>query len=259
MSGISSIITKDFPREVGDIVGSKKATIASDIAYGQVVTFTRSTVTTGKGAVTRALKVLSADKTAGTGNASRALEVITAASAGSFADVEVGDLIEIGGAAAGKVIAKTSSTTLVMDASGTIGAGTWTVQKPAFAKVFPGATLVLATGTTTVVVESKTSDYAVNTVTSGTITTGTFTYSNLDSLVPWKEDGSRGIPHAIATEAFTYSADETEKFIGYKATGAYPRKIISTADTAAGSVTDAIHDELEKYSKFGTLYQIVEF
>ena len=224
--------------------------VCESIALDAYVTKTNTDLLSGDAVATctRSLKVLTADKVAGTGNASRALEVITAATPGSFASVEVGDVIEINGSAAGTVTAKISSTVINVNASGTIGASTWTFQRPMFKDVYPGATLVLATGTTTVLVESKTSNFVVVTTTSGTIATGLLTsYKNVESLLTYKSDDTKGLIYGVAmasfavTSATAYAASDL-KVIPVKWFGDYDKlKTITTDYATAGTVPESIH------------------
>jgi hypothetical protein len=223
--------------------------VVESIVADQYVSLTNTDTIAGDGLATctRALKVLTADKMAGTGNASRALEVITAATPGSFADVEVGDVIEINGSAAGTVTQKISSTIINVDASGTIGASTWTFQRPMFKDVYPGATLVHATGPATLVVESKTSNFVVVTTTSGTITTGLLTSAtNINSVLSYKEDDSKGEIYGVALDAFTKTGttyDSTQSTpIRVKWLGFYDKSKTTTVDHAtAGTVPESIH------------------
>lgn len=246
--GTRSSSFETYPRSATDRYTENIAAVESFAKYAYLVKVNAVlTSGTGLGAVTRALKVLSADKTAGTGNLSRALDVVTAATGGSLSVVKVGDAIEIGGVAQGTVTEIIDNSNVRVSASGTTGAGTWTYRRPAFRKIYPGATLVLATGATTVVVESKTSDFAVNTVTSGTITTGAITsYQNVDSIALWKEDGSRGDVLGIATDSFTfgstYDANNVKPIVSITF-GDFDKNKTTTLDNqTAGTVPQSVHD-----------------
>jgi hypothetical protein len=225
--------------------------VCEAIVLDQYVTRTNTDLTAGDSVATctRALKVLTADKIAGTGNLSRALDIVTAATATSLSVVKVGDLIEIGGAAAGTVIEIIDNTNARVNASGTIGAGTWTYQRALFKNVYPGATLVHATGAVTVYVESKTSDYVVVTTTSGTITTGLLTsYKNVESLLSYKSDDSKGVIFGVAMDSFTptgstYLATDA-KPVMVKWFGDYDKNKATTSDyTTAGTVPQTVHDK----------------
>jgi len=224
--------------------------VAESIALDAYVSKTNTDlITTGDAATcTRALKVLTADKIAFGHNMSRALDIVTAATAGELSAVKVGDSIEINSGAAGIVIELIDNTNVRVNASGTIGAATATYQRAIFKNVFPGATLVLATGTTTVYVESKTSNFAVVTTTSGTITTGALTsYKNVDSLLTYASDDSKGLIYGVAMESMTvasataYAATDL-KSIPVKWFGEYDKTKTTTTDYAtAGTVPESIH------------------
>lgn len=224
--------------------------VCESIALDAYVTRTNTDLLAGDngGSCTRALKVLTSDKIAGVGNASRALDIVTAATGGSFSGIKVGDSLEINGGAAGVVIEIIDNSNVRVNASGTIGASTWTYQRALFKDVYPGATLVLATGTTTVYVESKTSNYVVVTTTSGTITTGLLTsYKNVESLINYKSDDSKGEIYGVAMESFAvtsataYAASDF-KTIPVKWFGDYDKTKTTTSDYAtAGTVPEAIH------------------
>lgn len=225
--------------------------VCEAIALDQYVTRTNTDLMAGDSAATctRALKVLTADKISTAHNLSRALDIVTCATAGEAVDMKIGDSIEIGGAAAGVIIEIIDNTNVRVNASGTISAGAGTYQRALFKNVFPGATLVLATGTTTVVVESKTSDYVVNTVTSGTITTGLLTsYKNVESLLSYKSDDSKGVILGVAMDSFTptgstYLATDA-KPVMVKWFGDYNKNKTTTSDYAtAGTVPQSVHDK----------------
>ena len=231
-----------------DVVHSLPAVIES-IVVDQYVSLTNTDTILGDGVATctRALKVLTADEIAGTGNASRAGYILTAATANSFVDLKVGDAIEVNSVAQGVITELIDGSNVRMSATGTTGANTWTYQRAMFKDVYPGATLVHATGPATVVVESKTSDYVVVTTTSGTITTGLLTsYTNISSLLSYKEDDSKGEIYGVALDAFTkvaatYDADERTG-VRVKVWGEYDKALTTTADNStAGNVPEAIH------------------
>ena len=229
--------------------------IAESIALDAFVTVTNTDTVSGDAATcTRALKVLTADKIAGTGNASRALDVVTFATAGSGSVVKVGDKIEINASAAGTVIEIIDNSNVRVDASGTIGASTWTYQRAMFKDVYPGATIVHATGGVSVIVESKTSDYVVVTTTSGTITTGAITsYKNIESLINYKSDDSKGRIFGVAMESYTAASTYDSANLGsvkVKVFGEYDRDKTTTSDYAtAGTVPNAVHQKV-----FGKLF-----
>jgi hypothetical protein len=198
---------------------------------------------------TRALKVLTANKIAVSGNMSRTLDIVTCATPGAAANIKVGDKIWINTSTdAGNVIEKIDDTYLRVDASGSIGGAAATWQRPMFTNVFPGATIVLETGVlTSLVVESKTSNFEVVTTTSGTITSKDLvTYKNIESLLSYKEDDSKGEIYGVAMEAFTktgttYDADQTTP-IKVKWMGEYDKTKTTTVDHAtAGTVPELIH------------------
>lgn len=223
--------------------------IAESITLDGYVTATNTDLITTADAVatcTRALKVLTADKIAVAHNMSRALDIVTCATAGDAANIKVGDAIEINSGAAGTVIEKIDDTYLRVNASGTIGAAAATWQRPMFKNVHAGATLVLATGTTTVYVESKTSDFAVVTTTSGTITTGLLTsYKNIESLLMYKEDDSKGTILGVAMESYTaaaYALTSLPTAVKIKWFGNYNKLLTTTVDHAtAGTVPESVH------------------
>jgi hypothetical protein len=230
--------------------------ISDSIALDAFVTVTNTDlVTTGDAATcTRALKVLTADKIAFGHNLSRALDIVTAATAGELSVVKVGDSIEIDSVAAGIVIEIIDNTNVRVDASGTMSAAAATYQRAMFKDVWAGATLVLATGTTTVTVESKTSNFAVITTTSGTITTGALTsYKNIESLITYKSDDSRGKIFGVAMEAYTATTAYAAANLGsvkVKVFGEYDRDKTTTSDYAtAGTVPNAVHQKV-----FGQLF-----
>jgi len=230
--------------------------VADSIALDAFVTITNTdTVTTGDAATcTRALKVLTADKISTAHNLSRALDIVTAATAGELSPVKVGDSIEIDAAAAGIVTEIIDVSNVRVNASGTIGAGAGTYQRAMFTNVYAGATLVLATGTTTVTVESKTSDFVVVTTTSGTIATGALTsYKNIESLITYKSDDSRGKIFGVAMETYTATATYASSNaapVRVKVFGEYDRDLTTTSDYAtAGTVPNAVHQKV-----FGQLF-----
>lgn len=224
--------------------------VCEAIVLDQYVSLTNTDLLLGDGVATctRALKVLTADKISTAHNLSRALDIVTCATAGEAIDFKVGDSLEIGGAAAGIITEIIDNTNVRVNASGTIGAGAGTYQRPLFKDVYPGATLILATGTTTVYVESKTSDFVVVTTTSGTITTGLLTsYQNVESLLSYKSDDSKGEIYGVAMAAFTpasateFDADETTPIL-VKWLGEYDKTKTTTSDYAtAGTVPELIH------------------
>jgi hypothetical protein len=224
--------------------------VCESIALDAYVARTNTDLLSGDSVATctRALKVLTADAITGTGNMTRALDIVTCATATSAKVIKVGDIIYIGSDLAGTVIELIDNTNVRVNASGTIGASTWTYQRALFKDVYPGATLVLATGTTTVLVESKTSDYVVVTTTSGTITTGLLTsYKNVESLINYKSDDSKGTIYGVAMESFAvtsataYAASDM-KVIPVKWFGDYDKNKATTSDYAtAGTVPEAIH------------------
>lgn len=241
--GTTSITTYQNTILEGDIINGEIARLEDIARYAYVVKVNAIT-TTGKGTITRSTVNLTADATAGTGNLSRALDIVTAATAGSLSVVEVGDVLVIGGAAAGTVTAIIDNTNVRVNASGTIGANTWTYQKPAFKNVYPGATVISATGPTTMTVATKVSDFAVTTVSSGTVASGAFTsYLNLDSIAMYREDDSKGKIYGVAMDSFDLS-EETSKVVQVKIHGGYDKTKTTTEDTStAGSVTEAIHSK----------------
>lgn len=230
--------------------------ISDSIALDAFVTVTNTNlITTGDAATcTRALKVLTADKIAVSGNMSRALDIVTCATPGSAAVIKVGDSIEINSGAAGIVTEIIDNTSVRVNASGTIGAAAATYQRAMFKDVWAGAALVLATGTTAAVVESKVSDFVVNTVASGTVTTGALTsYQNVESLITYKSDDSRGKIFGVAMEAYTATATYAVANLGsvkVKVFGEYDRDKTTTSDYAtAGTVPNAVHQKV-----FGQLF-----
>lgn len=260
--GTATVTTYTPVVDVGDVITAFKATVAGDITRNQAVVVVDDVLTAGDSVATctRALKVLTADKIAVSGNMTRALDIVTSATPGSLSVVKIGDSLEINSGAAGIVIEIIDNTNVRVNASGTIGANTGTYQRPLFAKVHPGAALVLATGTTAAVVESKTSDFVINTVASGTVATGLLTsYQNLATIVPWKEDNTRGEVDGIAMATFTYTTAIPSADIQVKMHGVYARNTLLTADTAAGSVTTAIHDVMTGRGFQGVVTQYNEF
>ena len=230
--------------------------ISDSIALDAFVTVTNTDlVTTGDAATcTRALKVLTADKISTAHNLSRALDIVTCATAGEAIDFRVGDSLEIGGAAAGIITEIIDNTNVRVDASGTIAGGAGTYQRAMFKDVWAGAALVLATGTTAAVVESKVSNFAVNTVASGTVTTGALTsYKNIESLITYKSDDSRGKIFGVAMEAYTATTAYAVANLGsvkVKVFGEYDRTKATTSDYAtAGTVPNAVHQKV-----FGQLF-----
>ena len=204
--GTRETTLKTFPDINGDRPEANIGCVES-IKSDEYVVKVSSVLTAGDSVATctRALKVLTADKIAFSHNLSRALDIVTAATAGELSVVKVGDSIEINSGAAGVVTEIIDNTNVRVNASGTIGANAGTWQRPLFAKVYPGAALVLATGTTAAVVESKTSDFAIVTVASGTVTTGLLTsYTTVDSIARYKEDNSHGVIYGVAMRAFTF-------------------------------------------------------
>jgi len=227
---------------------SHNACVESIVLDGYVA-LVESKLTSGDAAATctRALKVLTADKISTAHNLSRALDIVTCATAGEAIDFKVGDSLEIGGAAAGIITEILDNTNVRVNASGSIGAGAGTYQRPLFRNVWAGATLVLATGTTTVYVESKTSDFVVVTTTSGTITTGLLTsYQNVSSIVKYREDGLHGSIYGVAMDSYTFGTtyDATVcKTISVKVFGDYDKSLATTYNnTTAANVPSSVHD-----------------
>jgi len=248
-NGSRTLEEKGLMIKASDKVRSHNACIESIVLDGYV-SLVESKLTAGDAAATctRALTVLTADKIATAHNLSRALDIVTYATAGEAIAFKVGDSLEIGGAAAGIITEIIDNTNVRVDASGTIGAGAGSYQRPMFQKVFPGATIVLETGVlTSLVVESKTSNFAVVTTTSGTITSKDLvTYTNVESLIAWKEDNSLGNIYGIAMSAFTpagstYDATEATP-IRVKTFGEFDKTLTTTADHAtAGTVPETVH------------------
>jgi len=245
--GTATVEFKVFPSENGDRTEGNVASVES-IKLDEYVVKVDDTLTSGDpvATCTRALKVLTADKIAFAHNLSRALDIVTAATAGELSVVKVGDSIEINSGAAGIVTEIIDNTNVRVNASGTIGAAAGTYQRPLFAKVYPGAALVLATGTTAAVVASKTSDFVVNTVASGTVTTGLLTsFKNVDSIARYKEDGSHGEIYGIAMDAFTFDTaygTAAPVQMEVKVFGQFDKTKTTTIDHAtAGTVPQSVH------------------
>jgi hypothetical protein len=236
-----------FPSQNGDRMEGNVASVES-IKLDEYVVKVDDTLTAGDAVATctRAAKVLTADKIAVSGNMSRALDIVTCATPGSAKVIKLGDSLEINSGAAGVVIELIDNTNVRVNASGTIGAAAGTYQRALFAKVFPGAALVLATGTTAATVASKTSDFVVNTVEDGTVTTGLLTsYKNVDSIARYKEDGSHGAIYGIAMDAFTFNTaygTATPVQMSVKVFGQFDKDKTTTIDHAtAGTVPQSVH------------------
>jgi len=245
--GTATVEFKIFPSQEGDRAEGNVASVES-IKMDEYVVKVDDALTAGDSVATctRALKVLTADKIAFAHNLSRALDIVTAATAGELSVVKLGDSIEINSGAAGIVIELIDNTNVRVNASGTIGAAAATYQRPLFAKVYPGAALVLATGTTAAVVESKTSDFVVNTVASGTVTTGLLTsFQNVDSIARYKEDGSHGEIYGVAIDKFTFGSvygDVAPVQMSVKVFGQFDKTKATTIDhPTAGTVPQSVH------------------
>ena len=241
--GTRTVLARGFGEQAGDRYDGVFASVESipeNCAVARVSSATTSGA--GLGTVTKTATSLVADKVAGTGNASRDLDVITFVS--TTVNVKVGDKIEIAAAAAGTVTEIISNTQVRVNASGTIAAGAYTYQRPAFAKVFPGATVVLATGPNTVTIASKTDDFTVTCVESGNVATGAITsFTNQPSICQWKSDGSRGPFLGVSEDAFVFSAPfsaANATAIRIKTMGGVDRTTLSCADYAAGSFPEAL-------------------
>lgn len=235
--------------KASDKLRSHNACVESIVLDGYV-SLVESKLTSGDAAATctRSLKVLTADKISTAHNLSRALDIVTCATAGEAIDFRIGDSLEIGGSAAGIVTEIIDNTNVRVNASGTIGAGAGTYQRALFRNVYPGATLVLATGTTTVYVESKTSDFVIVTTTSGTIATGLLTsYTNVSSIIKYREDALHGDIYGIAMDSYTFGTtyDATVcKTISVKVFGDYDKSLATTYNnTTAANVPSSVHDK----------------
>ena len=249
-NGSRTLEEKGLMIKASDKVRSHNACIESIVLDGYV-SLVESKLTAGDAAATctRALTVLTADKIATAHNLSRALDIVTCATAGEAIAFKVGDSLEIGGAAAGIITEIIDNTNVRVDDSGTISAGAGSYQRPLFRNVYPGATLVLATGTTTVYVASKTSDFAVVTTTSGTIATGLLTsYTNVSSIIKYREDAVHGDIYGVAMGSFTvagstYDEDDSETIM-VKVFGDYDKSLATTYDnTTAANVPSSVHDK----------------
>lgn len=129
-----------------------------------------------------------------------------------------------------------------------------------FAKVQPGATIIHdPAGTpTTLTVVSKTSDTVVVVAESGTLSAGTWNFTNPNGVVAWKSDNSRGYCNGVSLDSFDQSV-EGSKAIQIKLGGTYNPNTLSTEDVAAGSITVAIIDALQNRGLFAVERVFNEF
>jgi hypothetical protein len=265
--GTATITTYTPVVDVGDVITAFKATIAGNITRNQAVVVVDNVANSGAllGTLSRSSVTLTADLLTLSGNVTKAGTTLVNATAGGFAGVVVGSKI-VHTLTAGPNTVTTltvtdvvNETTVNVAESGTLGVGTCTNQIPAFAKVYVGAVLNVAAGTAATVT-AKASDFSVTTTETGTLTNVAFTsYTNLATIVPWKENNSRGEVDGIAMATFTYTTAIPSADIQVKMHGVYARNALLTADTAAGSVTTDIHDVMTGRGFQGVVTQYNEF